>query len=65
MTVLSARLGPSVAEHPLLEPHDAMGAETPTGVVHDHDWRLREVWHEDGNSTEEYSCTGCSGATFR
>ena len=42
--------------------NDAASSAPP---VHDHDWRLREVWHEDGNATEEYSCTGCPGATFR
>lgn len=75
MTVLSARLGLSVAEHALLERHDATSVDrAPSGVdeaataglaVHDHDWRLQEVWHEDGNATEEYSCTGCPGTMFR
>jgi hypothetical protein len=33
--------------------------------AHDHDWRLRAVWYEDGTATEEYTCTGCVGVTFR
>ncbi|WP_345526328.1 hypothetical protein [Nocardioides endophyticus] len=42
-----------------------MPGEVAVLLVHEHDWHLREVRHEEGNAIEEYACTGCPAVTFR
>lgn len=34
-------------------------------ALHDHDWHLLAVWHEEGHAMEEYGCSGCGDVTFR
>jgi hypothetical protein len=51
----------------LMRAADGVGHLPPSSPPpgHVHEWHLQAVWHEDGQATEEYGCTGCSSVTFR